>query len=223
MVEILVQEGHGSRARLADWGCKFARTEDGKLDQRYFGAHKYRRTCYAGDYTGREILRTLDEKVAALEIPIIENSAISRLLVEDGACFGAMGFDINSGERSVFLADAIVLAAGGHTRLWRRSSSRRDENTGNGMSLALQAGCSLADMEMVQFHPPGMVAPEDWAAPGYRSCARRRGILRNREGERFTALRPGTVGTLHAIELRWRCIPRSWKVARFEWGRVPGY
>ena len=186
MVEILVQEAPAAVLELADWGCKFARTEDGKLDQRHFGAHKYRRTCYAGDYTGREILRTLDEKVAALEIPIIENNAISRLLVQDGACFGAMGFDINSGERSVFLADAVVLAAGGHTRLWRRSSSRRDENTGNGMSLALQAGCSLADMEMVQFHPTGMVAPEDWAGTLVTEAVRGEGgILRNREGERF--------------------------------------
>ena len=186
MVEIMVQEAPAAVLELADWGCKFARTEDGKLDQRYFGAHKYRRTCYAGDYTGREILRTLDEKVAELDIPILENYTISRLLVEDGACFGAMGFNINSGERSVFLADAVILAAGGHTRLWRRSSSRRDENTGNGMFLALQAGCSLADMELVQFHPTGMVNPENWAGTLVTEAVRGEGgILRNREGERF--------------------------------------
>jgi succinate dehydrogenase / fumarate reductase, flavoprotein subunit len=52
-----------------------------------------------------------------------------------------------------YLADAVVLATGGHTRLWRRSSSRRDENTGDGMYRALEAGCRLADMELVQFHP----------------------------------------------------------------------
>jgi succinate dehydrogenase / fumarate reductase flavoprotein subunit len=186
MVEIMVQEAPAAVLELAEWGCKFARTEGGKLDQRYFGAHKYRRTCYAGDYTGREILRTLDEKVAALQIPIIENNIISSLLVADGACFGAMGFDISSGERIVFLADAVVLATGGHTRLWRRSSSRRDENTGNGLSLALQAGCSLADMELVQFHPTGMVAPEDWAGTLVTEAVRGEGgILRNRQGERF--------------------------------------
>jgi succinate dehydrogenase / fumarate reductase flavoprotein subunit len=182
----LVQEAPAAVLELAEWGCQFARTKDGKLDQRYFGAHKYRRTCYAGDYTGREIVRTLDEKVAALKIPILENNAISSLLVESGVCFGALGFDINSGERSVFLADAVVLAAGGHTRLWRRSSSRRDENTGNGMALALRAGCSLADMELVQFHPTGMVAPEEWAGTLVTEAVRGEGgILRNREGERF--------------------------------------
>lgn len=186
MVEIMVQEAPAAVLELADWGCKFARTEDGKLDQRYFGAHKYRRTCYAGDYTGREILRTLNGKVAELEIPIIESNYISRLLVEAGSCFGAMGFDINSGGRSVFLADAVVLAGGGHTRLWRRSSSRRDENTGDGMYLAMLAGCSLADMELVQFHPTGMVAPEDWAGTLVTEAVRGEGgILRNQDGERF--------------------------------------
>ena len=77
------------------------------------------------------------------------------------------------GSAPFYLADAVVLAAGGHTRLWRRSSSRRDENTGDGMYLALQAGAALADMELVQFHPSGMVTPEDLGGhAGYRGGAR---------------------------------------------------
>jgi succinate dehydrogenase / fumarate reductase, flavoprotein subunit len=76
--------------------------------------------------------------------------------MENDACFGALGFDINTGQRTIFLADAIILATGGHNRLWRRSFSRRDENTGDGMYLALKAGSLLADMELVQFHPTGM-------------------------------------------------------------------
>jgi succinate dehydrogenase / fumarate reductase flavoprotein subunit len=79
-----------------------------------------------------------------------------------------------------------VLAAGGHTRLWRRSSSRRDENTGDGMALALQAGCRLADMELVQFHPTGMVAPEEMAGTLVTEAVRGEGgHLRNADGERF--------------------------------------
>ncbi len=116
----------------------------------------------AGDYTGREIMYTLNEKAADLEIPVYEHQYISRLLVEDGICFGAFGFDITTDQRTIFLADAVILAAGGHTRLWRRSSSRRDENTGDGMNLALQAGIPLVDMELVQFHTTGMLTPEDW-------------------------------------------------------------
>jgi succinate dehydrogenase / fumarate reductase flavoprotein subunit len=186
MVEILAQESPKAVHELADWGCKFACTPEGKLDQRFFGAHTYRRTCYAGDYTGREIMHTLDDQVADLDIPVLEHQYISRLLVEDGVCFGAFGFDIHTGQRTVYLADAVILAAGGHTRLWRRSSSRRDENTGDGMYLALQAGASLADMELVQFHPSGMVTPEEWAGTLVTEAVRGEGgILLNKDGERF--------------------------------------
>ena len=186
MVETMTREAPAAVRELADWGCNFALTPDGKLDQRFFGAHTYRRTCYAGDYTGREIMYSLDNQVIKLGISVYEQQYISRLLVENGVCFGAFGFDINTGQRTVFLADAIILAAGGHTRLWRRSSSRRDENTGDGMYLALQAGSSLADMELVQFRPTGMVTPEDWAGTLVTEAVRGEGgTLLNRDGERF--------------------------------------
>jgi len=176
VVELMAREAPAAVLELADWGAPFARTPDGRLDQRYFGAHRWRRTCYAGDWTGRAILRTLAAKVAELGLAVVDDQYVSRLLVGGGVCFGALAFDLETGERTVFLADAVVLAAGGHTRIWRRSSSRRDENTGDGMYLALRAGCRLQDMELVQFHPTGMVAPEDAA-----------GTLTNALGERFMA------------------------------------
>jgi succinate dehydrogenase / fumarate reductase, flavoprotein subunit len=186
MVEILAQESPGAIQELADWGCRFNRTEDGKIDQRYFGAHRYRRTCYAGDFTGREILYTLDSRASQLDIPVHEGQYVSHLLVEDGVCFGALAFDAESGERAVYYADAVVLAAGGHTRIWRRSTSRRDENTGDGMYLALQAGCLLFDMEFVQFHPTGMVSPEEWAGTLVTEAVRGEGgRLFNKDKERF--------------------------------------
>jgi succinate dehydrogenase / fumarate reductase, flavoprotein subunit len=126
--------------------------------------------------------------VAAAGIEIHDNQYVSRLLVSDGICFGAMAFDLQSGDRSIYLADAVVLAAGGHTRLWRRSSSRRDENTGDGFALALGAGASLADMEMVQFHPTGMVTPEQMAGTLVTEAVRGEGgRLYNSQGERFMA------------------------------------
>ena len=189
-VEILVKDAPNRVQELVDWGTPFAKTIDGELDQRYFGAHTYRRTCYAGDYTGRAILNTLVSKVEELNIPIIDMTYVSKLLVntQNGQkqCFGAVGFDINSGGRTVFLSDSVVLAAGGHTRIWRRSSSRRDENTGDAMRLALQAGCKLADMEMVQFHPTGMVHPETLAGTLVTEAVRGEGgRLTNSEGKRY--------------------------------------
>jgi succinate dehydrogenase / fumarate reductase flavoprotein subunit len=186
VVELMATEAPATVLELADWGAPFARLPDGRLDQRFFGAHRWRRTCYAGDWTGRAILRTLAAKVAELGLAVIDDHYVSQLLVTDGTCFGALAFDLETGERTVFLADAVVLAAGGHTRIWRRSSSRRDENTGDGMYLALRAGCRLQDMELVQFHPTGMVAPEEAAGTLVTEAVRGEGgRLKNALGERF--------------------------------------
>jgi succinate dehydrogenase / fumarate reductase, flavoprotein subunit len=188
VVELMARESPAAVLELADWGAPFARTPDGRLDQRFFGAHRWRRTCYAGDWTGRAILRTLAAKVAELGLTVVDDQYVSQLLVSDGVCFGALAFDLETGERTVFLADAVVLAAGGHTRIWRRSSSRRDENTGDGMYLALRAGCRLQDMELVQFHPTGMVAPEEAAGTLVTEAVRGEGgHLKNALGERFMA------------------------------------
>jgi succinate dehydrogenase flavoprotein subunit len=188
VVEILVREAPAAVEELAEWGCGFARTEDGRIDQRFFGAHRWRRTCYAGDYSGRALLHTLADKVAALGIPVVEEHYVSRLLIADGACFGALAFDLHDGSRTAFVADAVVLCGGGHTRTWRRSSSRRDENFGEAMALALRAGCRVMDMELVQFHPTGMVAPEEAAGTLVTEAVRGEGgRLYNANGERFMA------------------------------------
>ncbi len=186
MVEIMARKSPDAVRELGAWGCEFARTEDGRLDQRFFGAHRWRRTCYAGDYTGRAILRTVADKATELGIPVEDDQYVSRLLVADGSCFGALAFDLHTGERTVHLADAVVLATGGHTRIWRRSSSRRDENYGDGMRLALDAGCRLMDMELVQFHPTGIVLPEDVAGTLVTEAVRGEGgRLYNVLGERY--------------------------------------
>jgi len=185
-VMLLAKESPAAVRELEAWGCPFARTFDGKLDQRYFGAHRYRRTCYAGDYTGRAIVRTLVARLQRTHVTVVEQMYIAELLVQRGRCFGAVGFDLSTGEKTVFCADAVVLAGGGHTRIWRRSSSRRDENTGDAMALAFRAGCSLGDMELVQFHPTGMVAPEEWAGTLVTEAVRGEGgHLTNALGERF--------------------------------------
>jgi succinate dehydrogenase / fumarate reductase flavoprotein subunit len=186
MIEIMARESPAIVRELAAWGCEFARMPDGELDQRFFGAHRWRRTCYAGDFTGRAIQRTVARRGAELGIRVEEDQYVSRLLVADGACFGALAFDLHTGERTVHLADTVILATGGHTRLWRRSSSRRDENYGDGLRLALDAGCRLMDMELVQFHPTGMVHPEEAAGTLVTEAVRGEGgILRNALGERF--------------------------------------
>ncbi|MER6176116.1 FAD-dependent oxidoreductase [Streptosporangium sp. NPDC001681] len=171
---------------LQRWGMPFAREQDGRISQRFFGAHTYRRTAYAGDYTGLEIQRTLIDRAAQLDVPILDTVYVTRILVHDNAVFGAYGFGLTDGSRYVVHADAVILAAGGHTRIWRRTSSRRDENTGDAFRLAVQAGCRIRDAELVQFHPSGLIAPENAAGTLVSEAARGEGgILRNQLGERF--------------------------------------
>jgi succinate dehydrogenase / fumarate reductase, flavoprotein subunit len=185
-VELLAREAPAAVEELAAWGCQFARTPEGSLDQRFFGAHTYRRTCYVGDFTGRAVLHALANRVDALNIAVHEGQYVWHLLVQYGQCFGAMAFDLHTGARTVYHADAVILCTGGHTRLWRRSSSRRDENTGDGLSLALDAGAALADMELVQFHPTGMLWPDEAAGTLVTEAVRGEGgHLLNALGERF--------------------------------------
>tara|TARA_B100001115_G_scaffold107323_1_gene79134 strand:- start:158 stop:1915 length:1758 start_codon:yes stop_codon:yes gene_type:complete len=186
MVEIMAKEAPDIVKEIDDWGANFKKLKNGKIDQRFFGAHTFRRTCYSGDYTGRSILMTLLKKVKSLDIPIHDSQYVTEILVHDNICFGAMTFNIQNGERTVFLADSVILAAGGHTRIWRKSSSRRNENTGDGFYLGLKAGCRLADMELVQFHPTGMVIPEEISGTLVTEAVRGEGgRLINCLGERF--------------------------------------
>ena len=186
MVELMSKEAPDLVSEIDSWGANFAKLENGKIDQRFFGAHSYRRTCYSGDYTGRSILKALIKKAKSLKIPIHDSQYVTELLVHNNVCFGAMTFSIKNGERTVYLADSVVLAAGGHTRLWRKSSSRRNENTGDGFFLGLKSGCTLTDMELVQFHPTGMVIPESIAGTLVTEAVRGEGgVLTNINGERF--------------------------------------
>ena len=186
IIEIMAKESPQCVAEIDRWGANFVKTKNGLIDQRFFGAHSYRRTCYAGDYTGQAILKTLVDKVTRLHIPIKDTEYVTGLLVENNICFGAVTFNIKTGNKTVLLADSVVLATGGHTRIWKRSSSRKHENHGDGLYLGLNVGCQLIDMEMVQFHPTGMLSPEEHAGTLVTEAVRGEGgQLLNSKGERF--------------------------------------
>jgi succinate dehydrogenase / fumarate reductase flavoprotein subunit len=187
-VQIVTEGARRAIAELERYGMPFAREEDGRISQRYFGAHTFRRTAFAGDYTGLEIQRTLVNRAELLQVPILDTIYITRLLVRDNVVFGGYGFDLFDGTRYVIHADAVILAAGGHTRIWRHTSSRRDENTGDSFRLAVEAGGRIRDPELVQFHPSGLIEPENAAGTLVSEAARGEGgILRNGVGERFMA------------------------------------
>ena len=185
-VEILAREAPDRVRELRDWGCPFSLTDDGELNQRYFGAQSFRRTCFAGDKTGEAIMGTLVARAKEEGIPYREDVYVTKLLKSGGRVNGAAGFDLGSGRRLLFGARAVVLAAGGYTSIYRRGSSRPDENNGDAMALAYEAGAALKDMEFVQFHPTGMIEPTEMDGRLVTEAVRGEGgRLYNAEGERF--------------------------------------
>jgi succinate dehydrogenase / fumarate reductase flavoprotein subunit len=193
-VEVLCKNAADAIMELVNWGARFHREKDGRLTQRFFGAHTYRRTVFYGDWTGQEIIRVLMEQVNQRKIKMIEDVYIIKLSKSDNdddydgdsEVNGALGVDIENKEFVRFECKSLILAAGGYTRVYPVSSSRLFENYGEGIALAYEAGVDLVDMEMVQFHPTGMVWPEK--AVGLLATEAIRGeggILLNSKGERF--------------------------------------
>jgi len=199
-VEILCKSASGAVNELVNWGARFHREEDGRLTQRFFGAHTYRRTVFYEDWTGEEIIRVLMDQVDQRGIEIIDNVYITKLLkssdvnreesageeTERDEVKGALGINIERKEILIFECSSLILATGGYTRVYSVSSSRIFENYGEGVALAYEAGIDLVDMEMVQFHPTGMVWPEKALGTLATEAIRGEGgILLNSKGERF--------------------------------------
>jgi succinate dehydrogenase / fumarate reductase flavoprotein subunit len=185
-----VTESMPERIReLDEWGCPFARTDDGRIAQRFFGAQSYRRTCFVGDRTGEAMLETLIDRARELEVPYRDNVLITRIVRDGAGVRGAVGVDQGTGDVLFFRTDHVVVAAGGFSALYDRHSSRDDENTGDGPALAYEAGARLMDAEFVQFHPTGMVGErygDDWDGRLVTEAVRGEGgRLFNGEGERF--------------------------------------
>ncbi|MEY7847896.1 L-aspartate oxidase [Natrarchaeobius sp. A-rgal3] len=188
-VELTAREMPDRIRELEEWGMPFDRADDGAINQRYFGAQSYRRTCFVGDRTGEAMLETLIDRARELEIPHRENVMITRLLSDGRRVFGAAGFDMESGRGLLFRSNHVVLAAGGFSALYDRHSSRDDENNGDAQALALETGSRLLDLEFVQFHPTGMVGErygEQWDGRLVTEAVRGEGgRLYNTENERF--------------------------------------
>jgi succinate dehydrogenase / fumarate reductase, flavoprotein subunit len=201
--EVLCKGAPDAVTELVNWGARFHREPDGRLTQRFFGAHTYRRTCFFGDWTGKEIIRVLMKQVRLRKIKFVDNVYITKLLKsttniekiqgaiqkhkeKEEEILGAMGIDLKRKKNIIFKAKCIILATGGYTRVYPVSSSRIFENYGDGVALAYEAGVDLVDMEMVQFHPTGMVWPKKAVGTLATEAIRGEGgILLNSKGERF--------------------------------------
>ena len=185
MAELHAREAPDRVNELEAWGAVFDRTPDGRILQRNFGGHKYPRLAHVGDRTGLEIIRTLQDYAIHQKIEVSMECTVVSLLRDGDRVSGALAYDRERGRFKLFVAGAVVLATGGTGRAYRITSNSW-EYTGDGQSLAYNAGAALQDMEFVQFHPTGMVWPPSvrgiLVTEGVRGEG---GILVNNQGHRF--------------------------------------
>jgi len=185
MAQLHAQEAPDRVRELEQWGALFDRTDKGAILQRAFGGHTYKRLCHVGDRTGLEMIRTLQDRGVQLGFDVYMECTVTRLLTESGRLSGAFGYWRENGRFIVFKAKSVVIATGGIGKAWPVTSNSW-EYTGDGMTLAFQAGAELMDMEFVQFHPTGMVWPPGVQGLLVTEAVRGEGgILRNKLGERF--------------------------------------
>jgi succinate dehydrogenase / fumarate reductase, flavoprotein subunit len=198
MAELHAQEAPQRVWELETWGALFDRTKDGRISQRNFGGHEYPRLAHVGDRTGLELIRTLQQKIVALQqedfketgdyesrLKVFQECTVTRVLKEDGRVSGVFGYERESGRFFVLEAPAVVIATGGIGKSFKVTSNSW-EYTGDGHALALLAGAPLLNMEFVQFHPTGMVWPPSVKGILVTESVRGDGgVLRNSEGKRF--------------------------------------
>ena len=198
MAELHAKEAPDRIWELEAWGALFDRTKDGKISQRNFGGHEYPRLAHVGDRTGLEMIRSLQQKVVAMQqadavelgdpeamIKVFAETTITDLMVEEGRIAGAFGYFRDTGRFVLFEAPAVVLATGGIGKTYKVTSNSW-EYTGDGHALALRAGAKLLNMEFVQLHPTGMVWPPSVRGLLVTESVRGDGgVLRNSEGKRF--------------------------------------
>jgi succinate dehydrogenase / fumarate reductase flavoprotein subunit len=198
MAELHAKEAPDRVYELEAWGAVFDRTPEGKISQRNFGGHEYPRLAHVGDRTGLEMIRTLQQKVVALQqqdarelgdpeamIKVFAETTITRLVKDGGRIAGAFGYIRATGSFVLFEAPAVILATGGIGKTFEVSSNSW-EYTGDGHALALLAGAKLLNMEFVQFHPTHMVWPLSVRGLLVTESVRGDGgVLRNSEGNRY--------------------------------------
>ena len=185
MAELHAQEAPDRVRELEGWGALFDRTDEGKILQRNFGGHRYPRLAHVGDRTGLEMLRTLQDHGIHQGIQFHMECTVFRLLKDGDRVVGAFAYDREKGRFSLYQAKAVIMATGGFGRAFRVTSNSW-EYTGDGHTLAYDAGAELMDMEFIQFHPTGMVWPPSvrgiLVTEGVRGEG---GILKNSDGKRF--------------------------------------
>ncbi len=179
--EILAKDAPAAVIEMEHWGASFSRFPDGRIAQRPFGGAGFPRTCFAADRTGHHLLHTCWEQVLKRGITVHSEWLLLELVKHGEMVVGAVALHIPSGDIASFPAGAVILAGGGHGRIYAKTTNAYI-NTGSATAAAYRAGARLEDMEFVQFHPTTLYGTNILISEGVRGEG---GLLRGRDGKRF--------------------------------------
>ena len=141
-------------------GCFFDRNPDGTIKQKAFAGQTFDRTVHRGDLTGIEIMSRLRDQMFRIGVRELEDTrALEILRGRDGSCAGLICLDIQTGEFVLIRASVVVVATGGAATMFKIAAPAR-EKTGDGVAMLMRTGLPVRDMEMMQFHPTGLLAGE---------------------------------------------------------------
>lgn len=187
-IEFMCEEAVQAVYELEHMGLPFDRTPEGRISQRPFGGHTnnetgkpVRRACHAADRTGHMILQTLYQQCLKNEVKFYDEFQVLDLLTVDGKAAGVVAVELATGELHTFHAKAVIIATGGHGRVWEITSNAY-AYTGDGTAIVYRRGIPLEDMEFFQFHPTGIYKMGILITEGVRGEG---GVLLNNEGKRF--------------------------------------
>ena len=187
-IEFMCNEAIPAIYELEHMGLPFDRTKDGKISQRPFGGHTnnitgkpVRRACHAADRTGHMILQTLYQQCLKNNVTFYDEFQVIDLIMVGGKAAGVVAIELATGELHIFHAKAVIIATGGHGRIWEITSNAY-AFTGDGPAIIMRHGLPLEDMEFFQFHPTGIYKLGILITEGVRGEG---GILINGKGERF--------------------------------------
>ena len=181
-VEAFVSEARRELVQMEHWGCPWSREPDGSVAVRSFGGMKIERTWFAADKTGFHMLHTLFQTSLKYDpIQRYDEWFVTKLLVDDGRCRGAVAIELATGKVRSISAKAVIVCTGGCGKVFPFTTNANIKN-GDGMALAYRAGVPLKDMEFIQYHPTGLPFTGILITEATRSEG---GHLLNKDGYRY--------------------------------------
>jgi succinate dehydrogenase/fumarate reductase flavoprotein subunit len=185
LVRLLCSDAPSCIRELETWGVPFDKVGD-LFDVGLYAGSSQGRSIHWNDQLGRKIVQTLVTRVTSAGIWVLENRWVFQLVIQDGRCHGVLALNVLTDEVEIYLAKATVLATGGGACVYPIATISSDK-LATGMMMAYDVGAPLIDMEMVQFHPTGLVLP---GSPGHgeifeEEVRMQGGVLLNKDGEQF--------------------------------------